>query len=422
MSQSFPEVSQARPQPAQPLNVWLLSPYHTGSHQAWAEGYQRYSHHNVKLLTLAGRFWKWRMQGSAIELAVQAQEALRQMPEPEVPDIVLATDMVHLPVWMGLLRGMLPGKLPLVCYMHENQLTYPWRPGEKPDLTYAMINWLSQLTADLVLFNSRYHLESWFTELPRLLKHYPDYNHLELVEEVRARSAVAPVGIAPVEHTHDSASERQPDQAQAPLILWNQRWEYDKRPDRFFALLYRLQAAGIPFRLAVAGENFRNVPVEFEEARERLAEHIVHWGYAATRAEYLALLQQADLVISTADHEFFGISILEAITAGAFPLLPTRLSYPELIPTSLHPNCLYADEEQLWEKTAQFLTQSEPGQQSTVDRISQRLRRHVIETYSWPVAAQQTDDWLSSVVQQSHTAASNRSQFNHGSSAVIFGQ
>jgi hypothetical protein len=137
------------------LHVWLLSPYHTGSHQAWAEGYQRYSQHKIRLLTLAGRFWKWRMQGGAIELAMQVQKGLNQIPpDLEIPDVVLATDMVHLPVWIGLLRNLLPGTLPLVCYMHENQLTYPWRAGEKPDLTYAMINWLSQLTADFVLLTA----------------------------------------------------------------------------------------------------------------------------------------------------------------------------------------------------------------------------------------------------------------------------
>jgi glycosyltransferase involved in cell wall biosynthesis len=325
---------------------------------------------------------------------MQVQSRLNQIPPNlEIPDVVLATDMLHLPVWVGLMRNLLPDTLPLVCYMHENQLTYPWRPGEKPDLTYAMINWLSQLTADLVLFNSHYHLESWFTELPRLLKHYPDYNHLELVAAVRGRSAVAPVGIVPVESTRDDERERSSSPGGEPLILWNQRWEYDKRPDRFFALLYRLQAAGIPFRLAVAGENFRKVPAEFEEARVRLADHIVHWGYAATRADYLALLQQADLVISTADHEFFGISILEAVTAGAFPLLPARLSYPELIPAALHAECLYADEEELWQKAVHFLTTTP----SNARPASQALRQHVLATYGWPVAAQQTDSWLSTI-------------------------
>ena len=172
--------------------IWLLSPYHTGSHAAWARGYQQHSRCNVQLLTMAGRFWKWRMQGGAMELAALARERLAR---DESPDLILATDMVNLPTWLGLLHGQLPASSPIVYYMHENQLTYPVRPGEKPDLTYAMINWLSQLAADQVLFNSHYHMNVWFTELPRLLKHFPDYNHLHLIEDVQRKSFVLPVGI-----------------------------------------------------------------------------------------------------------------------------------------------------------------------------------------------------------------------------------
>lgn len=377
--------------PNQSLPIWLLSPYDTGSHAAWARGYARHSRHQITRLSMPGRFWKWRMQGGAIELAAQAQTLLAAGPPPAV---VLTTDMVHLPTWLGLVRRQLPDDVAVVCYMHENQLTYPWRPGEKPDLTYAMINWLSQLAADRVLFNSRYHLESWFEELPRLLKHYPDFNHLPQVAHVHARSQVVPVGIhcdGPQATMEQQARVEQhatmEQQAGAPpLILWNQRWEYDKRPDRFFALLYRLVEAGIPFRLAVAGENFRNVPAEFEEARTRLADTIVHWGYLPKRADYRTLLQQADLVISTADHEFFGISILEAICAGAFPLLPARLSYPELIPADLHPACLYADDEMLWQMACRRLTAPRPAPPS--------LREHIAQTYAWPVVARQLDDAL----------------------------
>jgi glycosyltransferase involved in cell wall biosynthesis len=346
----------------------------------------RYSRHHIVLLSMAGRFWKWRMQGGAMELAEQARAALAG---GEFPHAILATDMVNLPAWLGLLRDVLPPQIPTILYMHENQLTYPWRPGETPDLTYGMINWLSQQAADHVLFNSHFHRESWFGELPRLLKHFPDYNHLPAIDRVAGRSPVLPVGI---EIPADTVYSDSPGADAPPLILWNQRWEYDKRPDRFFHLLYRLQADGYAFRLAVAGENFRNAPAEFEEARHRLADRIIHWGYVPEKAGYRQLLHQSNLVISTTDHEFFGISILEAIAAGAFPLLPNRLSYPELLPPELHPACLYADEEDLYRKAVIRLTQPRPAPPS--------LQQHILATYSWPTVARQYDDFLANCVRE----------------------
>ncbi|GIV71131.1 tRNA-queuosine alpha-mannosyltransferase domain-containing protein [Caldilinea sp.] len=385
------------------MNIWLISPYHAGSHRAWAEGYARCSRHTVSLLTMSGSFWKWRMQGGAIELTLQAQRLLEAGPPP---DVILATDMLNLPAWLGLMRRSLPASIPVALYMHENQLTYPWRPGEGRDLSFAMINWLSQLVADVVFFNSRYHLDAWFGELPNLLKHFPDYNHLEQIEEVRARSEVLPVGVEAHaiakaagcrlnigqrgEREHSTEAVASP--THAPLILWNQRWEYDKRPDRFFALLYRLRAAGVPFRLAVAGENFRQSPQEFAEAAERLADVIVHWGYVESREAYWALLAASDLVISTAEHEFFGVSVLEAIAAGAFPLLPNRLSYPELIPAELHPACLYNDEEDLFMKAATRLRSPRPAPPS--------LRRSVLQRFDWPRVAAAYDERLEALARK----------------------
>lgn len=162
------------------MHILLVAPYFGGSHRAWAEGYARHSRHQVELLTLPARFWTWRMQGGAVTLV----EALRE--RDLHPDLLLATDMLNLPAFLGLARDGLSG-VPVVLYCHENQLTYPLPPGEQRDLTYGMINWLSMLAADRVLFNSRYHLEDWFDELPRYLKHFPDFTHLHRIPEVRAK-------------------------------------------------------------------------------------------------------------------------------------------------------------------------------------------------------------------------------------------
>ena len=341
---------------ARPLTIWLLSPYHSGSHAAWAQGYEAHSRHRVQILAMAGQFWKWRMQGGPLELAAQARARLA---DGERPDVLLATSMVNLPAFWALLRreAGLP-QIPAVVYMHENQLTYPPPPGSKRDLTYGMLQHLSMLAADCVCFNSAYHLASWFDELPRLLKHFPDYNHLDTITATRRRAQVLPVGCdllrldryRPLGETGTQppgAGREAADGVRlgahqpAPLVLWNQRWEYDKDPATMLRALYALADAGLSFRVALAGENFRVMPAEFAEARRRLGDRLVHYGYASGEAAYARLLWDADVVLSTAVHEFFGISVIEAMYCGCWPVLPRRLSYPELVPPEYHDQCLY---------------------------------------------------------------------------------
>jgi glycosyltransferase involved in cell wall biosynthesis len=317
------------------MHVLLIAPYFGGSHRAWAEGYARHSAHRVELLTLPARFWKWRMQGGAATLADRAQPRARA----QAPDVLLVTDMLNLPAFLGLTRDVF-GAVPVAMYCHENQLTYPVQPGERRDLTYAMINWLSMLAADRVCFNSAYHRDDWFAALPRLLKHFPDFTHMHRVPAVRARAQVLPVGCDLARLDRAEVPTR--DAEAPPLILWNQRWEYDKDPPTFFRALDALAEAGVAFRVALAGANVRQQPEEFEAARRRLGARVVHYGRADPET-YARLLLSADVVVSTARHEFFGIAVVEAIYGGCFPVLPRRLVYPELLPASAHDRCLYAD-------------------------------------------------------------------------------
>jgi glycosyltransferase involved in cell wall biosynthesis len=217
-----------------------------------------------------------------------------------------------------------------------------------------MINWLSMLAANRVFFNSRHHQEEWFDELPRLLKHFPDHTHVHRIDETRARSSVLPVGcdLSSLDSARQTSRFSDP-----PLILWNQRWEYDKDPETFFRALYALADEGLPFRVALAGSNVRQMPLEFKAARKNLGERVFHYG-RASRSEYAQLLWQADIVVSTALHEFFGVAIVEAIHCGCLPILPRRLAYPEIIPTPLHEACLYDDFEGLLERMRGALTQA----------------------------------------------------------------
>jgi glycosyltransferase involved in cell wall biosynthesis len=281
------------------------------------------------------------MQGGAVTLARRAAGL------DECPDAILASDMLNLPVfaalWGRLARPAHAQKVPAVpvaLYFHENQLTYPLPLGERRDLHYAFVNFASALCADRLLFNSAYHLQVFFEELPRLLKHFPEYNELWAVKALREKSQVLPLGLDLARF--DALRPAEPRRGRA-LVLWNHRWEYDKDPATFFRALYGLADEGLDFGVILLGESMRNQPVEFLEARDRLGDRIVHFGYAEDAAAYARLLWQADVVVSTALHEFFGAAVVEACYCRCFPVLPRRLSYPELIPPEHHAACLYSD-------------------------------------------------------------------------------
>ena len=349
------------------MKILLISPYHGGSHRAWAEGYQAHSAHEIQLLTLPDRFWKWRMHGGAVTLA------RRFLEDNYTPDLILATDMLDLTTFLSLTRQR-TSHLPTVLYCHENQLTYPLpqnknsgpmrrQLGER-DNHYVFINYASMLAADSVLFNSHYHHDSFLAALPNFLKHFPEYNELNSIELVRRKSQVLPVGVdfKRLEIGNWRLDSLQSPISQSPLILWNQRWEYDKNPDDFFQALYIVAEEGIPFRLALCGQQYGKRASAFEDAIEWLADQIIHVGYANDE-EYSKLLWESAVTISTAHHEFFGISILEAIYCHTFPILPHRLSYPELIPENYHLKCLYQNQGGLVERLRWALAQpTEAGQ------------------------------------------------------------
>ena len=367
------------------MKVLLISPYHGGSHRAWAEGYQRYSTHDLFLLTLPARYWKWRMHGGAVTLAREFTASDFE------PDVMLATDMLDVSTFLSLTRERTSGT-PVVLYMHENQLTYPLpenpesgpmrrQHGER-DLHYAFINYASMLSADQVVFNSEFHRRSFFDALPGFLNHFPEFREEHTVGRLKERSLVLPVGLD-LAGLQSAAPSKQ---RELPLILWNQRWEYDKNPKVFFQAILALAAEGIPFELAVCGESFQQPPEIFETAARQLNSHVIHWGYARQDL-YQRLLWDATLTVSTALHEFFGCSILEAAFCQTLPLVPNRLSYPEILPTEFHEPCLYDREDELPDRLKQALVDPRSTRKTAIALAAQ------VETYNWKKLAPEYD-WL----------------------------
>lgn len=303
------------------MKILALEPYYGGSHKAFLDDWSAKGGHEFTIMALSAYKWKWRMRHSAITFAANVEQSLS---EGQSWDLIFCSDMLNLAEFMGLAPAEIQ-KLPVIAYFHENQLTYPVRFESERDYQFAMTNMTTALAADSVWFNTAYHRDSFLEALAAFLRKMPDYQPTDAPEKIRAKTQIHPPGI------NEIHQQRQPRKPGPVRILWAARWEHDKMPEVFFQALQILKTRGIDFRINVVGEQFREVPEVFEWAKDFFADHIDRWGYQKTRGQYEQALTEADLIVSTAEHEFFGISVVEAVSAGAWPVLPKRLAYPEIL-------------------------------------------------------------------------------------------
>ena len=326
------------------------------------------------------------MRHSAITLANQTTEKIRA---GEEWDIIFCSDMLNLAEYLGLVPPSIQ-KLPSVVYFHENQLTYPVVHPQEFDFHFVLTNLITALAATEVWFNSSYHQDIFLDELQDFLKRMPDFQPFEAIEDIRNKSLVRHPGI----HQFQKREERSP----GPMrIIWAARWEHDKNPELFFESLRIMKAKKIEFRVSVIGEQFRQVPDVFNFARQEFSDNIDLWGYQEDRNDYESALLEADVFVSTADHEFFGISVLEAASAGAFPLVPKKLAYPETLELDGGNEDFYykGGADQLAERLAHLSEEIENNNlwDGDPDRAI-----HIVEKFFWNTKAPLLDEELKRLI------------------------
>ena len=287
------------------------------------------------------------------------------------PQVVFLSSMTN----AAELRGLVPWlhAAHVVLYFHENQLEYPTRSGDgRPkggdaaateadaattmsrgngDFAFGWAQVVSCMAADRVLFNSCFNMTSFLERIPRLLKTSPPPRiaATPLVDGIRRKSDVLYFPVPDIPRFRGPFGCRFNGGEQSPplRVAWVGRWEYDKDPDFFFNAVMPIieddaeRGAAVPaIQLIVLGEAFPSSPPVFSRVRDRLMEHpgrfdryVHHWGYANRNnpagPDYFSLLAQADVVVSTAIHEFFGVGVLEAVAHGCYPLLRKNQVYPE---------------------------------------------------------------------------------------------
>ncbi|MBA4502372.1 tRNA-queuosine alpha-mannosyltransferase domain-containing protein [Marinobacterium marinum] len=302
------------------MRILLLSAYDAVSHRYWREGLvSAFPEYDWTTLTLPPRYFAWRIRGNSLSWAFNARETLLA---PH--DLIIATSMVDL---TGL-RGLVPqlATIPTLVYFHENQFAYPESGHEFNSVEPRILNLYNALAADHILFNSEFNRQTLLTGAEVLLRKLPDQVPDGLTRTIADHSEVLPVPLP--EHVFRPAT---------PLpgsinIVWNHRWEYDKGPDLLLAAIQSMQARSIDFRLHIVGQQFRHTPPVFDQIHRQLQQggNLGTWGHVASIDAYRRLLQEADIVLSTALHDYQGIAVLEGVAAGCTPVVPDRLAYRDL--------------------------------------------------------------------------------------------
>jgi len=325
------------------LRILALEPYYGGSHRAVLDGLVEHIDAEWTLSTLPARKWKWRMRGAAITMAAEARRLAEEYraragkcartattdvahwPERPPWDLVFASTFVNLAEFKGLAAEAVAG-VPTIVYFHENQLVYPNRHEAEWDFQFPLTNITSALCADRCLFNTRWNLERFLAEIGPFLKRFPDHHPTGVADAVAEKSAVlAP----PFDPTPFDAHP--PVRGEVSRIVWPHRWEHDKDPKTFLSAVGCLAEEDLAFEVVIAGQAFRETTDEMRRAAESaLGQRLVQVGEPASRDAYAALLASADIAVSTAENEFFGLAMIEASYAGCYPLVPDRLAYPEL--------------------------------------------------------------------------------------------
>ncbi|XP_078609532.1 tRNA-queuosine alpha-mannosyltransferase-like isoform X1 [Branchiostoma floridae x Branchiostoma japonicum] len=496
--------------------ILLIEPFYGGSHKQLIDLLCEEIPGCVKVV-LPAKKWHWRARTSALYIS-------QQIPHQHNFSVLFASSVLNLAELLALRPDLT--QLRKLLYFHENQLVYPIRKHQDRDFQYGYNQVLSCLVADVVLFNSKYNLDTFLSSIKTHFNIMPDCRPKGLAEQIRPKCQVLyfPINFPahrkgchridvktstissdhglpcagqlktmddtgttsldctdtnclllstaekstddmrndfvlyakrsdeedaqltatssldntskesndfkmltavssengeklnkhrmniqaempssvgncvkndqdlsekigkPPSSDHKTATPEPYDDQQGDLmkrkdgplhIVWPHRWEHDKNPDLFFHTLYQLEEEGCSFAVSVLGQEYTDVPEIFAEAAGRLKGKIHQWGHLAAKEDYYRLLNQADVVVSTADHEFYGVSMLEAVYCGCYPLCPNRLVYPEIFPKE----CLYNTPQQLKKRLRDFCRRPQLARKHTINLA--------IHQYSWEGLAEE---------------------------------
>ncbi|KAH8388735.1 hypothetical protein KR200_006339 [Drosophila serrata] len=305
-------------------HILIIEPFYGGSHkQLITAVIDRLNPTDYELFTLPAKKWHWRARTSALYFS-------QLIPLDHQYTVLFTSSVLSLAELIGLRPDL--GSCRKIVYFHENQLIYPVREVKTRDCQYGLNEILTCLVADTVLFNSHFNQTSFLDNVQPFLNIQPDFRIKNIREKVEKKCDVLyfPIRFSefPSRLENSLRAEGQPE---CLHLVWPHRWEHDKNPELLAEVLIELNERQVDFKVTICGESYQTVPQAFKRLQEKLGTKLISYG-ALSREDYVKTLLAGDIVISTADHEFFGVAMLEATYCGCYPIAPNKLVYPEIYP------------------------------------------------------------------------------------------
>ncbi|SPP86488.1 glycosyltransferase-like domain-containing protein 1-like [Drosophila guanche] len=309
--------------------ILIIEPFYGGSHKQLIDTLvECLNLTNYELFSLPAKKWHWRARTSALYFS-------QLIPSDHNYKVLFTSSVLSLSELIGVRPDLIACRK--IVYFHENQLVYPVREVKTRDCQYGFNEILSCLAADIVLFNSNFNRTSFLDNVQPFLNVPPDFKLKNIREKIENKCEVL---YFPIKFNALTNNRRIVDvklNADVNLgqdclhLIWPHRWEHDKNPDLLVEVLLELSNRQANFKVTICGESYQEVPKAFEGIREKLGSKLINYGHLS-REEYIKSLLAGDIVISTASHEFYGVSMLEATYCGCYPIAPNRLVYPEIYP------------------------------------------------------------------------------------------
>ena len=108
----------------------------------------------------------------------------------------------------------------------------------------------------------------------------------------------------------------------------------------------------------------------------------MEWGYLRSFDDYAKCLYRADILPVTSNQEFFGVSVMEAVHCGVWPILPNKLSYRELFANEGLMENVYDNDSTLIKKIENAISNVEYIRENSLEYISNKYKwENIIKDY-----------------------------------------